>query len=114
MSFMGPNQPGIARLVGEQALNSDSGSDADEDMEDIVNHSPPASSAQTTSSPPGFDLVGTAQATQTANSREPKGTTSPPRRRSVQSGSEKFIKPLCPRSKSVNAASPNFSSADSS
>jgi hypothetical protein len=115
MSFIGPNQPGIARLVGEQTLNSDSGSEADEeDMEDIVNHSPPASSAQTASSPPGFDLVGTAQAMQIADSRGPKDTTSPPRRRSVQSDSEKFVEPPCPRSKSVNAASPNFSSADGS
>ncbi|KAF2492949.1 hypothetical protein BU16DRAFT_529203 [Lophium mytilinum] len=38
MSFMDPNRPEIARLVGEQALISDSGSEADEeeDMEEIV------------------------------------------------------------------------------
>ncbi|KAF2812807.1 uncharacterized protein BDZ99DRAFT_243165 [Mytilinidion resinicola] len=111
-SFMDPNQPELARLVGEQALNSDSGSEADE--EDIVDHSPPASSAHQTASPPGFDLAGTAQAAQTANSGGPKDTTSPLRRGSVQSDSGGFVEPPCPKSKLVNAASSKFSSANGS
>ncbi|KAF2803023.1 uncharacterized protein BDZ99DRAFT_179226 [Mytilinidion resinicola] len=106
ISFMDANRPEIAHLVGEQALNSDSGSEADEeDMEeDIVSHSPLASSAhQTAGISPGSDLVGTAQAAQTANSRGLKDTASPPRRGSMQSDSEKFVELPCPMSKPVDA-----------
>ncbi|KAF2815100.1 uncharacterized protein BDZ99DRAFT_190491 [Mytilinidion resinicola] len=116
VSFMDPNRPDIARLVGEQALNSDSGSEADEeDMEDIVNQSPPADSAhQTAGTPSGLDLVGTAQAAlQTADSRGPKDTrTSPPRREPVKSGSGEFAEPpFRPMSESVNEASTQYPSA---
>ncbi|KAF2003901.1 hypothetical protein P154DRAFT_428059 [Amniculicola lignicola CBS 123094] len=64
---MDPNRPDIARQVGEQALNSDSGSEADE--EDMEAHSQtanpvpsnPAPVPHTTTNPPPLDLQRTAQ-----------------------------------------------------
>jgi hypothetical protein len=61
---MDPNRPDIARLVGERALNSDSGSEADdEEMEE--RESEPATSDSTLHAGPNLaslGLVGTAQA----------------------------------------------------
>jgi hypothetical protein len=59
---MDPNRPDIARLVGERALNSDSGSDAeDSDMEDRSVTAEPTPSESTQPDAPSVDLQGIAQ-----------------------------------------------------
>jgi len=87
---MEPNRPDIARLVGEQALNSDSGSESDEDedqMEDRSQTTEAASeSAQTEStkhSTPPVDLYGlqrtALKASQALETVLPTNTKLPPR-----------------------------------
>jgi len=67
INFMDPNRPDIARLVGERALSSDSGSEADDEEreEREERESEPATSDSTLQAGPNLaslDLVGTAQA----------------------------------------------------
>ncbi|OCK82917.1 hypothetical protein K432DRAFT_292156 [Lepidopterella palustris CBS 459.81] len=86
VSFMAPNRPDIARLVGERALNSDSGSEADEEDMDEKENDPtpaPSSTQQAASNLSSFDLVGTAQAAlQTAeNASAPSDTRRSPLQR---------------------------------
>jgi hypothetical protein len=110
VSFMAPNRPDIARLVGERALNSDSESEADEEVDDMEDPPSAGSDNPPSGGNPGLDLRRTAQAAlQSADSPGPKDTrTSPPRRESVQSGcGDRAEAPLRPRSDSVNAASSN-------
>ncbi|OCL04176.1 hypothetical protein AOQ84DRAFT_124630 [Glonium stellatum] len=63
INFMDPNRPDIARIAGETALNSDSGSEADDEEMD-ERESEPASSDSILRSPPNVAslLVSTAQA----------------------------------------------------
>ncbi|XTI94857.1 hypothetical protein V2W45_1255340 [Cenococcum geophilum] len=62
INFMDPNRPDIARLVGERALNSDSGSEADdEEMEERESEPASDSTLQTGPNLASLDLVGIAQ-----------------------------------------------------